>query len=136
MIMIATSSTRERFASSAGTAPVVNRRIAEATCARLDAIGMNSNAIAERLRALEREWDIERVIQAHAAGVTLAGLAAARFVSRKFLVVPAVISAFLLLHTVQGFYPPAIVLRRLGFRTVQEIEEERQVLRFRSLLAS
>jgi len=134
MLMIATSS--DRVSSPAGAAPVVNRRIAEATCARLDAIGMNATAIAQRLRDLEREWDIERVIQAHAAGVSLAGLAAAGCVSRKFLVVPAVISAFLLLHAVQGFYPPAIVLRRLGFRTVQEIEEERQVLLFRSMMAS
>jgi hypothetical protein len=131
MIMIATSTNR----SSSATAPVVNARIAEATCARLDAIGMSAAAIARRLRDIDREWDIERVIQAHAAGVTLAGLAAARLISRKFLIVPAAISALLLLHAVQGFYPPEIVLRRLGFRTVQEIDEERQVLRFRQLLA-
>ena len=88
-----------------------------------------AGAIARRLAELDREWDIERVIEAHAAGISLAGLALGAAVNRKWFIVPAAIAGFLLLHAVQGMYPPMIVLRRLGFRTASEIDEERFALK-------
>ena len=48
--------------------------------------------------------------------------------SRWFLL-PAAVSGFLLQHAVQGWCPPIPVLRRLGFRTSFEIEQERQALK-------
>jgi hypothetical protein len=81
--------------------------------------------IPARLEELDREWDIERALEANAAAVSLAGLALAAFVDRRFLLLPAGVAGFLLQHAIQGWCPPLPVLRRLGFRTPAEICEER-----------
>jgi hypothetical protein len=49
-------------------------------------------------------------------------------VDRRFLALPAAVLGFLLQHAVQGWCPPVPVLRRLGFRTQTEIEDERHAL--------
>jgi hypothetical protein len=81
--------------------------------------------IPARLAELDREWDIERALQANAAVVSLAGLALAAFVDWRFLLLPAGVAGFLLQHAIQGWCPPVPLLRRLGFRTPAEICEER-----------
>jgi hypothetical protein len=48
---------------------------------------------------------------------------------RRWLVLPALVTGFLFQHAVQGWCPPIPILRRLGFRTSYEIEEERQALK-------
>jgi hypothetical protein len=112
------------------TAPQVNRRIRRRTLGNLlryrDA---GPQAIVRRLEQLDREWDIERAIEANAAGIALAGLALGAFVHRRFLLLPAAVAAFLLQHALQGWCPPVPVLRRLGFRTAREIFEERLALK-------
>src|SRR5690606_6388858 len=85
--------------------------------------------IDRRLAELDREWDIERALEANAATVSLAGLALGAFVNRKFFAAPAAVSCFLLLHAIQGWCQPVSGYRRLGFRTEREIDEERQALK-------
>ena len=86
-------------------------------------------AIARRLRELDREWDIERTLEANAATVALIGLGLGALVDRRFFVVPAIVSGFLLQHAVQGWCPPLPVFRRMGVRTQREIDEERFALK-------
>src|SRR5205814_10509214 len=81
--------------------------------------------IPARLAELDREWDIERALQANAAALSLAGLALAAFVDRRFLLLPSGVAGFLLQHAIQGWCPPVPIMRRLGFRTPAEICEER-----------
>ena len=81
--------------------------------------------IPARLTELDREWDIERAIEANAAAFTLAGLALTALVDRRFIALPAMVGGFLLQHALQGWCPPVTLLRRLGFRTPAEICEER-----------
>jgi hypothetical protein len=45
-----------------------------------------------------------------------------------WLVLPLVVTAFLFQHAIQGWCPPVPILRRLGFRTTYEIEQERRNL--------
>ncbi|MBI3899432.1 MAG: DUF2892 domain-containing protein [Gammaproteobacteria bacterium] len=85
--------------------------------------------IDQRLQVLEKEWDIERALEANAASVILAGVGLAVFVSRRFLFVPGIVAGFLLQHALQGWCPPLPLLRRLGFRTEREIDGERQGLK-------
>ena len=111
------------------TAPGINARIRQRTrenVARVTAAG--PAAIRARLDALDREWDIERAIEANAATVALIGTALGAFVNRRFLLIPAAVCAFLAQHALQGWCPPVPVLRRLGFRTEREIFEERRAL--------
>lgn len=113
------------------TSDEVNSRIREETIARLDEIGMDRGKIDARLAEIEREWDIERTLEANAATVALIGLGLGAGVSRKWFLFPAVVAGFLLQHAIQGWCPPLPVFRRLGVRTAREIEEERTILKAR-----
>jgi hypothetical protein len=107
----------------------VNRRILQATTARVRALAARPQQIDRRLRELDEEWDIERVLQANAAALTFTGAVLAATVNKRWLGLPALVGAFLFQHAVQGWCPPLPVLRRLGFRTPREIEEERVALK-------
>lgn len=111
------------------TADSVNekiRRQTEANVARFSAA--DPIAITSRLAELDREWDIERTLEANAA--TLAALGAGlSFVNRWFALVPLVVGGFLLQHAIQGWCPPIAVFRRLGVRTQTEIDHERYALK-------
>jgi len=82
-----------------------------------------------RLQELDREWDIERALEANAAAVSFVGIAFTRFVSRRWFILPAAVAAFLFQHAVQGWCPPVELFRRLGVRTQREIDEERTALK-------
>jgi len=85
--------------------------------------------IDERIRELQREWDIERTLEANAASVSVLGLVLGLTVDRRFLLLPAAVGAFLLQHALQGWCPPLPLLRRLGIRTSAEIHDEIIALR-------
>jgi hypothetical protein len=87
------------------------------------------DAIDRRLQELDKEWDIERTLEANAASISLLGLFMGATVSRSWFVLPAVVAGFLLQHAVQGWCPPVPVFRRLGFRTRDEINYERYALK-------
>ncbi len=82
-----------------------------------------------RLHELDREWDIERILEANAATVSLIGLGLTRFVSRGWILLPLAVAGFLLQHAIQGWCPPVTLFRRLGVRTQREIDEERYALK-------
>ena len=86
-------------------------------------------AIDERLRELDREWDIERMLEANAATACLIGVTLGALQDRRFFLMPAIVAGFLLQHAVQGWCPPMPILRRLGFRTANEIDYERYALK-------
>lgn len=85
--------------------------------------------IDDRLEELDREWDTERTLEVNAATLALSGTLLGAFSSRRWLLLPGVVTAFLLQHGLQGWCPPLLVLRRLGIRTPQEIEAERYALK-------
>src|SRR5262245_45692701 len=108
----------------------VNERIRErsAQCVAKQAAS-GPRAIERRLAELDAEWDIERILETMAPSFTLTGLLLGATVNKKWLVLPALVNAFFLQHALQGWCPPLPILRRLGFRTVQEIEDERFALK-------
>lgn len=106
----------------------LNDRIHRKTLRHLDEIGHDPIKIDLRLWELEREWDIERALEAHVAVITLAGLGLGATVSRKWYALPAVVAGFFLQHAVQGWCPPLPIFRFLGFRTQREIDNERIIL--------
>lgn len=106
----------------------VNRRIQAETSERLERIGNDPLAIEQRLRELDAEWDVERAIQLNAGALALTGTVLGLTAHRGFFAIPAVVTAFLVQHAIQGWCPPLPVLRHLGFRTPREIEDERNAL--------
>lgn len=103
-------------------------RIREATRERVRACAVSPGGIEARLRELDREWDLERTLEANASSLALAGLALGTFVDRRFYLLPTAVAGFLLQHALQGWCPPLPVLRNLGFRSQSEIEAERHAL--------
>ena len=112
------------------TRPRDNQRIQARTLHDVSRyFGASEDTITERIRELEREWDIERTLEANAASVSLLGLALGIAVDRRFLVLPVAVAGFLLQHALQGWCPPLPILRRLGIRTAAEIHQEILALR-------
>src|SRR3974390_3896130 len=70
----------------------------------------DAHAIAERLEELDREWDIERVLEANAASLILLGVLLGATTGRKWLIVPLAVSGFLLRHAIEGWCPPVPLL--------------------------
>jgi len=122
------ASTRDRVPSH--TNSCVNeqiRRQTEKNVAHCMAAG--DAAIARRLEELDREWDIERTLEANASTAVLVGLTLGALKHRAFFILPALVAGFLMQHAVQGWCPPMPILRRLGFRTQSEIDYERYALK-------
>jgi hypothetical protein len=114
----------------AHTADHVNETIRRDTEDRIARVAARGPAAIQRhLEELDREWDIERTLEANAATVSLIGLTLGATVDRRWFVLPAVVAGFLLQHAVQGWCPPVPIFRRLGFRTQPEIEQERYALK-------
>src|SRR6188472_617050 len=120
-------STADRVPSN--TASHINERIrrqTEENVARY--AGAGPDAIERRLRELDEEWDVERYVETLAPTFTLLGMGLGLTVSRKWFALPFVVQGFFLQHALQGWCPPVPVLRRLGVRTMDEIEHERNAL--------
>ena len=112
------------------TAEHINERIRqqiEANIAYTAAAG--PEAMNRRLEELDREWDIERILEANASSLVLLGLGLGVFVDRRWFILPTVVAGFLLQHAVQGWCPPVPLLRRIGVRTQTEIDYERYTLK-------
>ena len=115
----------------AHTSEAVQRRIDSTLEDRIRFYATQSKeVISRRLEELEQQWDIDRMVTANAAGVALGGVVLSLFGGgRKWLLLSGGVLAFLLMHGLQGWCPPAAALRRFGVRTRAEIDAERYALK-------
>ena len=112
------------------TADSINARIRQQTHRNIACVANRGRtAIDRRLEELDREWDIERTLEANAASLALSGIILGATVNRRFYSLSGVVTGFLLMHAVQGWCPPLPILRRMGIRTAAEINEERYALK-------
>ena len=84
--------------------------------------------IDRRLWELDREWDVERVTEAEFGLSALVGIGLGLF-WRKWTFVGALAAGLLAYHAVQGRSPVGLAYRRMGFRTMNEIDQERFALK-------
>jgi hypothetical protein len=89
----------------------------------------SEDAITRRIEVLDKEWDIERYLEANASSLAFTGLMLGSSLNKKFLFLTGGILLFLFQHAVQGWCPPVPVLRRLGIRTRREIDWEKFALK-------
>lgn len=107
----------------------INERIQSQTRLNITAYAAAGNAaIEQRLKQLDEEWDIERVLETNGSAILLFGLFMSVF-NRRWLILPAAVGGFCLQHAIQGWCPPIEAFRRLGVRTAKEINEERMALK-------
>jgi len=114
----------------ANTSEEINRRIDQEIEDRVREYAKRSRSdITRRIEELDREWDMERLLETNASAIAFTGLALGLTHSKKWLIVPGIVLPFLFQHAVQGWCPPVPVFRRLGVRTREEIDRERYALK-------
>jgi hypothetical protein len=125
-----TRSSLDRVRSS--TASHVNEEIDLQTDLNIHHYKGKSRAeILDRIQMLDKEWDIERVLEVNASTLALTGLILGLTKNRKWLFLPSLVLPFLLQHGLQGWCPPLPLLRRFGIRTRGEIDREKYALKVR-----
>jgi hypothetical protein len=111
------------------TAAEVLRRIDDLTVASLNSCAEASEQTDRRLDELDREWDIDRALEAEAAATGLLGIALGALVRKQLLALPAFVAGAVLVQAATGRYPLMPLFRRLGLRTAREIARERYALK-------
>jgi hypothetical protein len=111
------------------TSPEINERIRQKTEASLRQAAGSPAQIERRLQELDKEWEVERLLQTYFGVITLASLALGFFAARPWVLLTGVAAAFMGEHAVRGWCPPVPVIRRIGFRTTREINQERYALK-------
>lgn len=113
------------------TSPAVNAKIDYQIAATVRRYaGEPAAVISRRIDEIEREWDIERVLETNASSLALSGVVLAAMFTKRWLLLSGSVLGFLFLHGTQGWCPPVPLLRRLGVRTCNEIQRERFALKF------
>lgn len=112
------------------TPPQINQRLDQAMMKRVWEYAKKSREeITARIAELDREWDLERVLETGAAGLSLGGVFLSILKGRRWLVLPATVLASLLQHSLTRRSLPVQLVRSAGVRTRREIEAEKTALR-------
>ncbi len=123
-----TTQTHDRVREN--TAPEINQRLDNAAKRRVEEYtNLSARELTRRIEELDREWDIERVLELNASALAFSGLCLSVTRNRKWLLLPGLVLPFLFQHAVQGWCPPLPLLRRLGVRSRKEIDREKYTLK-------
>jgi hypothetical protein len=85
--------------------------------------------ISQRIRALDREWDIERVLDLSMSAMALCGITLSLLFSKYSIILPIILLLFFIWHAFQGWCPPVPLLRFFKIRTRPEIDREKYALK-------
>lgn len=88
----------------------------------------DKETIERRINHLDQEWDTERVLELNMASIALVSSLLGLTVNKKWMYLSGAVSAFMLQHAIQGWCPPLPLIRKLGVRTIDEINLEKQAL--------
>lgn len=128
----------EQLASGSATADRVRQHTGCGLNERVDretqeCLTLLANASPQEITAhineLDREWDVERRLQANASLLALSGVILGATVNKKWLALPGIVFCFLTQHAIQGWCPPLPVFRKMGVRTAKEINREKYALK-------
>ena len=112
------------------TSPKVNQRIDDMVENRLQRFkAFDTGHIEHRMVELDREWDIDRTLMALFVALGGATWLLGEKVNKKFKYVFGLQMGFMLFHAYKGWCPPVSILRRMGVRTVREIDAEKAALK-------
>jgi hypothetical protein len=88
-----------------------------------------SFVIDARIAELDRERDMEQVLETNASLLALGGAVLGTTVNRKFFLLTGAVLGFLSQHAITGWCPPVPLFRALGIRTRSEIDQEKYALK-------
>ena len=89
----------------------------------------NQESISKRIEELDREWDTERILETNASIFIIISIILGFLISKLWFFLAALIAFYLLQHAIQGWCPPLPIIRKLGVRTMSEINTEKTVLK-------
>lgn len=125
MINVVTRGNRVRE----NTSKALNLKIDQTTFENIKYYSKRSEEeISNRIKELDEEWDIERVLGVNMSVLALSGVALSSK-NRKWLILPAVILGFFAQHALQGWCPPVPFFRKMKVRTRNEINQEKHALK-------
>ena len=112
------------------TSARLNHRIDQAMMKRVWEYAKKSREeISARIAELEREWDVERVLETAAGTLSLGGVLLGVTRGRGWLLLPAGVLASMLQHSLTRKSCAVQLIRAAGVRTRREIEAEKYALR-------
>ncbi|MDF2942129.1 MAG: hypothetical protein K0S01_987 [Herbinix sp.] len=112
------------------TDPLINAEIRNQTIRNLNIFkNCNEAEITERIRALELEWDTERVLEVNASLLMLVSSYLGVKTSRIWFLLTGAVGVFMLQHALQGWCPLLPLIRKWGVRTADEIQAEKSALK-------
>lgn len=108
----------------------VNTKIKEQTLNNISLYeDKGKEEINDRIKELDKEWDIERLLEANAASAVIISTILGFRVNKKWFFATGIVGGFLLQHALQGWCPPVELFRRIGIRTNSEINYEKEALK-------
>lgn len=114
------------------TADKVNQKIDQCTKENIERFSNGTREVIQnRIKKLNEELDIEQALKLTSGANVLIGIGLGLTVNKRWLLLSAISSAFLIQHSLQGWCPPLPVLRKRGVRTREEINEEIDALKER-----
>ncbi|PKD19127.1 hypothetical protein APR41_16910 [Salegentibacter salinarum] len=118
----------ERVRSSSSSKK--NRKIDRETIANIRKYENKSpQEIQNRIEELEKEWDIERLLETNMSTLALIGIALTILVHEYWIILPLVVLLFFLQHALQGWCPPLPIFRSMGKMTRAELDREKYALK-------
>lgn len=112
------------------TTPNSLRAIDENTRQNIRHYGVQSRPVLDaRIQELDRQWDMERVLETNASLLALTGAVLGLTVNRKWFWLTGGVLGFLAQHALMGWCPPVPAFRRLGVRTQNELDQEKYALK-------
>jgi hypothetical protein len=90
---------------------------------------LSKNEISNRIKQLNQEWDIERVVELKAASVIIASTILSLKSKKCCFLITATVGGCLLSHVLCGWSPSIPIMRRMGIRTAEEINIEKIALK-------
>ena len=114
------------------TADKLNQKIDQCTKQNIERFSNGSREVIQnRIKKLNEELDIEQALKLTSGANVLIGIGLGLTVNKRWLLLSAISSAFLIQHSLQGWCPPLPVLRKRGVRTREEINQEIDALKER-----
>lgn len=85
--------------------------------------------ISSRIKDLDSEWDSERVLEVSSASLIVYSTFMGMLSKKCWFLLTGTVGVFLMLHALNGWCPPLPIIRKMGVRTAQEIQNEKIVLK-------
>lgn len=112
------------------TNPTVNHEINNQIRSRLEGYtGASKAELTDKISELDEEWDTERTLETSFASLVMISTVLGSSVNKKWFNLGGVAAGFMLLHALEGWCPPLPLIRKLGIRTAEEINEEKTNLK-------